>query len=97
MSDLDKDIEECKFLKDSWELSLDDDEKQAIENVLLELETKIGQTHLLSEEVFCLNKELEIKDKMIDKMAYRIVELVEKVYGNTHEQKYVIECFRRSI
>ena len=41
--------------------------------------------------------ELEIKDKMIDKMAYRIVELVEKVYGNTHEQKYVIECFRRSI
>ena len=43
------------------------------------------------------DKELEIKDKMIDKMAYRIVELVEKVYGNTHEQKYVIECFRRSI
>ena len=81
MSDknIDKDIWRCKELIGFVGCELREIEAQSIENVLSELETKIGQTHLLSEEVFCLNKELETYKKIAEKLAVEVEILDDKI------------------
>ena len=59
--DKNKDIVE-HFKRDTFSnfpIEESENEIQSIENVLEELETKIGQTHLLSEEVYCLNLKID--------------------------------------
>jgi hypothetical protein len=96
---IDKDIEIVRdlgneyYVVDKNRTKISFKESQAIENVLEELETKIGQTHLLSEEVYCLNLKIDEKDNEILDRDKEILDLRKEL--EKYKKAYELETYER--
>ena len=106
MSDLDKDIENLKIIAEAiWgdgDVYLTKEDKKSIENVLKILESYREDYSHRCQLAIDRKNELEIKDKMIDKMAQELIDIQIKVMlGQTTitfiNKPDTIEHFRKEV